>query len=230
MLEVTSFDDLLYAETQGRVQTGPFAGMTLLREQAWSDGALSPMLLGCHEEELHKAIENEITRLNDFDRQPIVVNIGCAEGYYAIGFARRVPQAIVYAIDINDKCLELSKKTASINEVTLVTGEELDVIFEHPDTIISDCEGAEVLYLDMEHYPGLRNTTIIVELHMMGEQNTPEILHNRFAATHEIEFIIEGPRNPNKFDFLHQRPSAFRWKAVCENRPCLMAWFVMRPK
>ena len=229
MLDATSFDDLLYAETQGVVQSGPFAGMKLLREQGWDDGALSPMLLGCHEEELHAHIEGEIIRLSALEN-PVVVNIGCAEGYYAVGFARRVPQATVYAIDINDKCTELAKKTATINNVFIVLGETLDTVFAHPDIVISDCEGAEVRYLDTVAYPGLIRATIIVEIHVSETQKTHEIIYNRFAATHDITYVFEGGRNPNKFELLKGRSSSFRWRAVCENRPCLMGWFVMRPK
>jgi hypothetical protein len=45
-----------------------------------------------------------------------------------------------------------------------------------------------------------------------------------------IEQVAEGGRNPNAFDLLVPTPSAFRWAAVCEHRPCLMGWFVMRPR
>lgn len=229
MLESTSVGDFIFVETQGQVQSGPFTGMTLLREQAWADGALAPMLLGCHEEELHVVLEEEILRLQVMPH-PIIVNIGCAEGYYAVGLAKRLPQATIYAIDVNDKCLELAKKTADANGVSLVIGEELGKIFECSDLIVSDCEGAEVLYLNLDEHPGLRNTTMIVEVHTNINQDTHTILYERFARTHHITCVFEGGRNPNKFDMLVGKPSAFRWQAVCENRPCLMSWFVMRPK
>ena len=54
-----------------------------------------PKLIGSYEEEVHLIIEEIIRR-----RYSIVVNIGCAEGYYAVGFALRIPDAIVYAFDI----------------------------------------------------------------------------------------------------------------------------------
>ena len=229
MLEMTSVDDFLFVETQGRVQSGPFIGMTLLREQAWTDGALSPMLLGCHEEELHPAIEEEIARLQLLPH-PSVVNIGCAEGYYAVGLARRLPQATVHAIDTNDACLAFAHKAAVANGVALVTGETLDTVFASPDLIVCDCEGDEILYLNLDAYPALRSATMIVELHIKETQNTPTILYERFSATHNITCVVEGGRNPNRFEMLLGKPSTVRWAAVGENRPCLMNWFVMRPK
>ena len=55
-----------------------------------------PKLIGSYEEEVHPIIEEIIRR-----RYSIVVNIGCAEGYYAVGFALRIPDAIVYAFDVD---------------------------------------------------------------------------------------------------------------------------------
>jgi hypothetical protein len=46
---------------------------------------------GCYEHELHGEIEQLVTR--GFDA---VLNIGCGEGYYAIGLARRMPTAAHY--------------------------------------------------------------------------------------------------------------------------------------
>ena len=46
-----------------------------------------------------------------------VVNVGCAEGYYAIGMARLMPNSLFLAFDINPKaiecCRELARKTKS---------------------------------------------------------------------------------------------------------------------
>ena len=63
------------------VSGGPFAGL------AYPDRApisLVPKLLGIYERELHGAIEAAIRA------QPgLIVNVGAADGYYAVGLARR---------------------------------------------------------------------------------------------------------------------------------------------
>lgn len=223
-------DNWIYAETKGIVQSGPFKGMQLLREQAWVSGGLSPMLLGCHEQELHEVIEKEITRLALLPN-PRVVNVGCAEGYYAVGLARRLPKATVWAIDTNDECLKLSRETAELNEVTLVIGDDLSNVFAAPDLIIMDCEGAEVNYLDHEKFPGLLGAHIIVEIHnMLNGPLADEIIFTRWKDRNHITAWLENGRNPNAFEILWSRSSFFRWMAVCENRPCMMVWFVMTPK
>jgi hypothetical protein len=203
--------------------------MKLLREQAWTDGALCPMLLGCHEEELHGALDLEIARLTELPN-PKIVNIGCAEGYYAIGLARRLPHATVWAIDTCDEALRIATEAAGANAVNLVVGEELDKVFADPDLVVMDCEGFEVAYLDAARFPGLRQATIIVEIHNSAPENRGTILGERWNGTHTIDIVSEGARDPNRFEMLRPQPSTVRWLAMCENRPCMMQWFVMRPK
>ncbi len=67
------------------VQGGPFAGMAYLHRSL--DGPLPPRLLGCYEAELHGALERILGT-----RYDTVVDIGCAEGYYAVGLALKMPR------------------------------------------------------------------------------------------------------------------------------------------
>jgi hypothetical protein len=129
--------DWLYSETKGIVQSGPFAGMTLPREQAWPDGALCPMLLGCHEQELHEILEMEIRHLAMLEH-PKIVNLGCAEGYYAIGFARRLPHAQVWAIEPNENCLRIMAQAAAVNGVKIIANGDIDQVLDQPDLVFSD--------------------------------------------------------------------------------------------
>ena len=56
------------------------------------DGDLPPKLLCCYEAELHPAIERAAAR-----NPQLIVTIGCAEGYYAVGMARVLLAARVHA-------------------------------------------------------------------------------------------------------------------------------------
>src|SRR5947207_8629242 len=74
------------------IQAGPFAGM---RYVAPATGrTILPKLLGSYETELHSIVEQVIAA----DHR-VVINIGCAEGYYAVGLALRLPNSRVYAFD-----------------------------------------------------------------------------------------------------------------------------------
>jgi hypothetical protein len=74
------------------VQSGPFAGMRFLPKTP--DSCLMPKLLGCYEADLHRHVVAALDRGYD-----TVINIGCAEGYYAVGFARLLPAIEVCAFD-----------------------------------------------------------------------------------------------------------------------------------
>lgn len=99
-----------YLEAYGDIiRAGPFVG-TQYPGAAVGDN-LIPKLLGTYELELHEHIERML------DRQPHrVVNVGCAEGYYAIGFARRLPQAEIIASDVSPSatqaCTEMAQRVA----------------------------------------------------------------------------------------------------------------------
>ncbi len=223
-------DDWLFEQAGGVVLSGPFEGMKLPRNTHWKEAHRSPLLLGCYEEELHGVIEQQINRLKNWERQPNIVVVGCAEGYYAVGLARRLPKAIVYAIDSDDRSLALASIVADENGVELHIGATLREVFSSPDLVIMDCEGAEVEYLDFDKFPALASAHIIVEIHNLIGQQTDSILLERFRGTHRIDMLLEGPRNPNKYKELCGMTSEYRWMAVCEGRPCLMGWYSMTPR
>ena len=59
---------------------GPLAGMDFLPQSA--EGCHIAKLLGCYEQPLQPFIEEAIA-----NAYPTILNIGCAEGYYAVGMA-----------------------------------------------------------------------------------------------------------------------------------------------
>jgi len=226
--------NLIYDATQGAVQRGPFAGQVLLKEVSWGGGDLSCKLLGCYEAELHPAIEHAIQQNPD-----IVINVGCAEGYYAIGLAQRLPMSQIHAFDISELAQEVCHLGALINEVKpnitvkgectaqdivdLVKGAQIPLI-------ILDCEGAEIDLITPENSATLEKCNLIIECHdFINDKITPTLIE-RLSPTHNIEIITEGARNPSSYDLLHTLGSLDRWLAVCEFRPSRMHWMIATPK
>jgi hypothetical protein len=220
-------------QTQGRnVLSGPYSGMVLLDEVSWADGDIAPKLLGTYEEELHAAI-NKAAR-----RHPhTVVNVGCAEGFHAVGLARLLPEARIFAFDIDPKAQTICRRAAEANGVggrISVSGacsiEQLSNLVTKSDHVLLflDCEGVEkdLLTPPPPFGPDFRNCDIVIECHDFIDRSITTTLTQRFTETHTLENIIEGPRNPNRFDCLRRLPSINRWLAVDENRPELMNWLV----
>src|SRR5262245_23301735 len=93
------------------VSGGPFAG---LRYPGLEPLSLGPKLLGLYERELHGAVEDAIRA------QPgVIVNVGAADGYYAVGLARRCPDARVVAYEADPAQRALLQRVASANGVQL---------------------------------------------------------------------------------------------------------------
>ncbi len=222
-------DEALYKILHGVVQSGPFEGMHLPRETKWKHTRLAPLLIGCYEEELHEEILHQVERLKGLPN-PKIANVGCAEGYYAVGMKRLLPNATLYAVDIDQESLAIARKAATDNGVEIVTDAAVDT-WMHSDLIIMDCEGNEIYYLDLTKYPYLANSHVIVETHIVKEpQFSGEVIRRRFGRTHNIFWICEGPRDPNKYHFLRGLNSDYRWMAMCEGRPNMMSWIVLTPR
>ena len=106
-------DRIVYAGLRGRIIAGPFQGMKYL--DASSGSALVPKLVGAYELEILPWIERLLAR-----RYDCLVDVGAAEGYYAVGFAfrtRRNPMPI-YAYDCNPEAQHLLRQLAKINGLT----------------------------------------------------------------------------------------------------------------
>lgn len=222
-------EDEIYERTNGVVQDGPFKGMQMYPDKGWFETNIACELLGFFEQELQPDLEKEIQRLAGMER-PKVVNVGCAEGYYAIGLGRRLPNAAIYAFDIDERSLYITQNNAKANGVQL-TISSVEEAFDKADLIVMDCEGAEYEYLDPGKHD-LSRATIIAELHYRLDTPKNELregLFNRFHKTHSCKYVVEGARDPNRSDILYKKSSFEKWMIICEDRPCTMHWVVLRP-
>lgn len=174
------------------VQGGPFAGQLLGPEG--TEGGHAPRLLGCYEQELHPQIERLIAL-----GFPRVVNIGCADGYYAVGLARRMPGARVHAHDTDPKAQAACRRMAAANGVAdrvavggEVGHESLATLAGPGSWLMVDIEGAEDALLDPEAVPALRHATILVECHEGPRPGITGRMAARFAPTHRVTRVDQG--------------------------------------
>lgn len=213
------------------VHAGPFAGMRYI-EDVSVEHALIPRLLGCYETELQLAIEQSIA--GDFDT---LIDIGCSEGYYAVGFALRSPRTRVFAFDTDPAMQRRCRAMADRNGVA----DRVDVGAEStPETIarvalgrtliISDCEGAEVDVLDPRRAPVLLSCDLIVEVHDLFVPGATQAVRERFEATHHVFVVNSMLQDPRRFAQLQGLRAAERKVALDECRPQPMDWLVMRPR
>jgi hypothetical protein len=199
-----------------------------------------PKLVGTYENELGPAVE-AICR-SDCDR---IVDIGAAEGYYAVGMALRNPRAQLLAFEINPSARHYLRRLARRNGVAgriairgECTVESLGdaLAGSRRPALICDCEGAEDRLLRPDRIESLRRALIVVETHDGLETDDGVLdgitrrLHERFATTHDIQVIASRARCrdelPRDCAALSDAEAA---EAMDEGRPWAQ-WLFLRPK
>jgi ribosomal protein L11 methylase PrmA len=168
---------------------GPLAGLDFLSQSA--EGCHVAKILGCYEQPLQPYIEKAIQ--TGYHK---VLNIGCAEGYYAVGMAKRMPGSHILAFDLNKSARETCRNLAEKNGVAdrIFIGE----LFK-PDSfsdyqgqevlVLCDIEGAELDLLDPRVAPALNGMDIIMESHECLVPGITKTLINRFSDTHDVTVV-----------------------------------------
>jgi precorrin-6B methylase 2 len=216
------------------VLRGPFAGLRYTPELPAHEHIshhLMAKLVGSYEQQIYPWIEEWIAK--DLG---LVIDVGCAEGFYAVGLARAMPTVEVRAYDIYEQaradCAELARANG-VQDRVLIGGEctpsTLAAVSEARVALLSDCEGYEKILLDPELAPNLRNWSIIVEQHVLHDPTIAATIERRFRDTHEIEVIEYVPPDGAgvaELEWLTDEQIRF----VLSERPFPMSWAMLRPR
>jgi hypothetical protein len=147
------------------VLSGPFQGLQYPSLQA-SGSALILKILGVYESELHTDIE----ALRE--SYECILDIGCAEGYYAVGLARMHQGATVHAYDIDPDAARKTIDMAALNNVSNrleihggASWQDLLTVSNQKALIVCDCEGHERFLFSHQNIRYLADCDLIIELH-----------------------------------------------------------------
>ena len=178
--------------------------MKYLNEVVW--GPIESKWLGTYEQELHPIVER-ILQTNYAN----IIDVGSAEGYYAVGLAMRVPSARVYSYDVDPWARSQQRRLAHLNGVDNLeigkqcTFEELTKRISGRTLLVCDIEGYEYDLLDPNKTPALGKCDILVELHDHPDyghtpQSGADELVRRFLTSHEITKVGVAPRTASSVD------------------------------
>jgi hypothetical protein len=223
---------------RNRTVGGPFRGMILTPSRNTPHGYIG-FLAGTHELELANVIERMVAR-----RYSTVVNVGAADGYYAIGFARCLPLARVVAFETDTRLHAPLAANAARNAVdrqieirghcgTADLARELEGATDTVAVVI-DIEGGEVEVLDPDKIPALRSADVLVETHDNLVPGCTKTIIERFKDTHKIERIRGRRRLLSDFpqDVLPMltriAPSTITWM-MDERRGATQEWLFLSP-
>lgn len=222
----------VFAQAGDHIRFGPFMGMQIPEVGSFEDGNESTKLLGSYEQELHPAIEKALERGHE-----TIVNLGCAEGYYAIGLAMRAPGASVVAFDKSQDAVEMTKDYAARNGVAkrvvplCVEIKEMPIVGKRAFYLI-DIEGDELtLCLASFAQPIFAETIapasdFIIECHDFMNKTISRELRAAFADTHNVELVIPQPPPIERYTMFAQAPTVMALLALTEKRPMPSCWLV----
>jgi len=213
-----------------RIWSGPFAGMDYVTEA--TEGVLIARLLGTYESELHPHLATIVGAGLD-----CVIDVGCAEGYYAVGLARLASDATVYAYDIDEHaraaCAELAAKNGVAERVVIgeaFAPDGFEAFRGRRTLVLVDAEGAEVDILQPALSPALAGMNIVVETHDLYRPGAMAAMLERFSASHDIVRVDQQQKTFVMPDWLKALPQLDQLLAVWEWRARPTPWLVMRPK
>ena len=215
---------------------GVVKGMSFLPSSI--DGSHISKLLGCYKQPLQPHIEAAIHA-----NYPVVLAIGCGEGYFAVGMARRMPGTRVLAFDSNPRarqaCAELAARNGVAQRVAVGAdfgpddfGRFVGEHSEQPVLAVCDVEGCERSLLDPAAAPALAEMDLIVEAHEYLSDGIAKLLTERFDATHGVAMVEDnGERwTPRGLTWFHQLSHLDQLLAKLEWRPGPAPWLVMKSK
>lgn len=229
--------EVLFGQDPTKVLSGPFAEMPYLNETVW--GSITPKWIGSYEAEIHSVI-------NQIANQPYrrVVNIGCAEGYYAVGLAWRMPEVEVIAFDLDPFAQKQVARLAAIVGVAdrlqiraNCSHRLLKQLISDQTLLLIDAEGLELELLDPAALPKLARTAILVEVHSSPPFSlvaVAEALSLRLAVTHSLSWFSSENREALISHYQHLwmgriAPERFA-EYLDEHRPEQQRWLWALPK
>ncbi|HEX5309169.1 MAG TPA: class I SAM-dependent methyltransferase [Solirubrobacteraceae bacterium] len=222
-----------YIELHGLdVRRGPFAGMHYTRIEDPAPGNLVAKLVGTYEQQVYPWLTDRWIG-GDFD---VVLDVGCAEGFYAVGLARAMPRATVHAFDTYEPARRECARLAAHNGVgervivrEFCTPETLAEFANAKVALLSDCEGYEKVLLDPAISPSLSRWSLIVEQHDNEDPTISATLQERFGGTHEIETIdfvsAEKAASLPELSWMTKR----ELRLVLDERPAGISWALFSP-
>ena len=224
----------LERQTRMRVTQGPFRGMKLVNAAFGS--SLMPKMVGTYELEIQQDIEDLLGNNYHY-----FMDIGAAEGYYAVGMAMRLAgrKTKTYAYDIAPESAIAVSQAADWNGVLekieirdLCRHSDFEIAKTGQTLVICDIEGAEKELLDPDAAPGLRLCDIVVEVHDgPSGHDIRNLLLKRFRNSHHIIQRFAAPRHSRDLGSLSWKlPQKLALSLMNEGRNFGIEWLVMKTK
>jgi hypothetical protein len=202
-----------------------------------TESALVPKIVGSYEYQLQPWL-SQIINTNYSD----IINVGSAEGYYAVGLAKRMPNTVIHCYDINEKDIEFSKQMAKVNNVSNLTWNTfcdentlLNFAYSGKTLIMCDCEGYELELFTKAVANKCRHMDFLIELHDVVNPIISSKILSIFQPTHTFKVVNNKAVDYSMLTGLQSLSPKEREFALLEHRGGLyknafMEWAFLTPK
>jgi hypothetical protein len=223
--------------SRGIVQAGPFRGLRYVDHAHCS--ALAPKIAGTYEQELHPYLPRLLA-----DQPDAFIDIGAAEGYYAVGAAVSNWSPRIIAFEAEPEARQSLHELMRLNNVDpiridlrgICTPDELNTLlaeYKRP-AVIMDVDGFEALLLDPLRVPSLSRCRLLVEYHDFILRGLSDEISRRMSATHAITAIEQTGRRAEDLvcpdPIVRLFPGSIRRRVLSELRPYSHhGWFWLTP-
>jgi hypothetical protein len=220
-----------------QVAYGTFKGMKLSKNTYWSKNDIITHILGVYEKHVLKKII-EFSKKGNYP----FIDIGAADGYFAIGMAFSETFKKIYAFEIDEEGRRSLNRNIENNLCKDKVVVDIEANFENLKEIVDknksaviliDIEGSEFDLLDDNLLKLLSNCYIVCELHPTLSTNGFEkqnMLINNAKAFFDVSTIQRESYSPNKFSELNEFTDEERLIAFGEGRENNMNWLILEPK
>ena len=219
-----------------KVVSGPFSGMKYAQLRSYGS-KIYPKILGTYESEIQDFFYKKMHLYNR------LVDIGAAEGYYAVGAAYSNPDLNVVAYEASNKAVNFLKSNAQANNVL----ERVEVraeftprdinnnTFDRHTLILCDVEGYEDSIFSIDTIEHFKESSLIIETHDMCVPGITKKLIGLFNNTHSIQVVCNEPFRikAKKFyeanESLSEFPADLLFNLANENRDNTQEWLILFP-
>ncbi len=234
-LKRLQLNNLVFRQLGGVVKYGPLAGFTLIEDTSWGNDKCAK-LLGFYEQEL---LAEMIPLLGP---GKIFVDIGAADGFYAVGLpnAGLAQRCIAFEATENGRnVIEMTARNLNLLDRVDVRGicteaalrEALAGLDMKDVVMLCDIEGAEFEVMSEAVLRSLSGASVFIEIHDFDEngRDSYSMLKERARRWFRVKEIKKAGRNPYHYAELDHLDDTDHWLVCSEGRGPDQKWLSLTP-
>ena len=216
------------------VQNGVFKNLKINKDVTWGRGDIASKIYGFYENKIQEKLK-EI-------KKPILIDIGAADGFFAIGCLYSKLSKYCYAFEQNETSRLALHKTAEINKVSnqiSIMGKVDNQSFlsslpndlELSKTVIlCDIEGEEYNFFSETILKKLKKCNLIIEIHNESSNSKETALLKLTKKYFNVNVLLDNNKDMSEINILHNLNDIDRNLISCEGRSYIGKWWHLSPK